>query len=298
MSTRHSAPHEVGMSSEVDCSWAGDTPHNPEIVRLVTRDRRRAGRANLPWQESFLSQVVSFVRSSLGGGELPVIVTPAGTLTATLHEEVERDHQGYETALVDLHRQIAPCLPHGNTRATLLIGVDGRKSGETLVQTALWWEHRLGIIDDAVSLKVHPAPGERLLGDALARRDDQKDPLIGRRRCIRNKTMPLVCHELAIFSGRSEAAVSDADVLNRRELLRDLAGRRSVRYVAALAHSLGMHEAGAFLNAMRKLAEDEGVTVVVAGAVSSDDDLKSVADRFAPVGPDCARVATLLVENQ
>lgn len=288
----------ASTSEMITCSrWdKGPELRDAEVVRLIARNRRHHGHTNLPWQTGFLSQVTAFLRSSLGGGDLPVIVTPAGTLTATLEHEVPFTPDGYDAAMTDLRRLIAPCLPHGNTKATVLLGADGRKSGDTSLQTALWWEHDIGLVDDTVTLKVHPAPGERLLGTALARRDDQSDPLLGRRRCIRHRVLPLVCHELAIFGGRSEAAVTDDDVIERRKLLRDLAAKPSVRYVAALAHSLGMHSAGAFLDAMKKLSADEDVTVVVSGFVH-DDDLADVAERFAPLGPHAASVATLLVEN-
>lgn len=287
----------ASASEEVKCSWWGD-PHEPEVIRLIARNRWHHGHANLPWRAGFLPQVIKFVRSQVGQGELPVIVTPAGTLTATLEEEFAFTPEGYGAAMADLLRQIEPCLPHGNTKAALLVGADGRKSGTTSVQTALWWEYEGGLLGDAVTLKVHPAPGERLLGTALARRDDQHDPLLGRHRCIRHGVLPLVCHELAIFGGRSEAAVTDEDIIERRELLRDLAVRRSVRCVAALAHSLGMGQtAGAFLDAMRRLAKDEDVTVAISGFVGEGEGLDAVAARFAPLGPRAARVATLLVEN-
>lgn len=285
----------AGVSKEaIECRWF-EAPSAPSVVRLIARERRWSGRSNLDWQGEYLSDVVAFVRESLGGGVLPVIVTPAGTLTATLEQEVTFTDEGWAAARSDLLQQIHGCLPHGNTKATLLIGVDGRKMETKSVQTAMWWEHGSGIDHDAITLKIHPASGERLLGTRLSLTVANEDPLLGRSRCIRHKIMPLVCHELAIFGGRSEAAVTDEEILDRRAELKQLVGRKDVHYVAALAHTLGMHSAGAFLDSMRKLSTDEDVTVVVSGFVE-EDNLESVARRFAPVGPEAKNVATVLVD--
>lgn len=108
----------AGVSKEaIECRWF-EAPSAPSVVRLIARERRWSGRSNLDWQGEYLSDVVAFVRESLGGGVLPVIVTPAGTLTATLEQEVTFTDEGWAAARSDLLQQIHGCLPHGNTKAT------------------------------------------------------------------------------------------------------------------------------------------------------------------------------------
>ena len=285
-------------SPHVEFRWGNEEAlHDAHLVRLIARERRWSGRSNIDWQHEYISQALAFVRRSYAGREMPVLVTPAGALTATLENELEYTPEGHAAAIQDILKQIDLCLPHGNTHATVLIGVDGRKSGVKSVQTAMWWEHGAGIVEGSIAQKLHPAEGEDLLGTRLSLDATDGDPLLGRKRCVRHWILPLVFHEIEIFGGRSEAAVTNKAIIDRRELLEKLAQSPSVRYVAVLAHSLGLHSAGAFLDGMRKLAAPESdVTVAISGFVD-EDDLSAVARRFEPTGKHANKVATLLAEN-
>jgi hypothetical protein len=151
-------------------------------------------------------------------------------------------------------------------------------------------------------VKLYPAGGERdtLLGWVLCRAAGGLSPdLSGVRRVATRAgvVLVLVCHEAALFSGRSRAVLKDElGLLLRRHFLEQARLQPAARYALLATHWLGARSGPTFRDAARYLAEEVGLTAVIT-TFAPRADLEGVARRSPVQGPRAERVATLLVED-
>lgn len=111
--------------------------------------------------------------------------------------------------------------------------------------------------------------------------------------------MILVCHEAILFSGRSQTDLKDDLAISIREgLTRGAKNEPRPRYIVVLTHwQDGRWRSGkTFAAAGAALAEETGSTVVMTMRAPKEN-LQTAAERFAVLGPNADRVATLLVED-
>lgn len=265
-----------------------------EVVRLLVDDSR--GDTHWPndvYQRNVLREVVDFL-----GPTRAVLATPAGMVTAAIPWP---DYSPASlAAALDAVRAAAVQLAPAPGDAEVLLGLDGCVPGEA---TPLQAVVRLaGTSAGQATVKLYPAGGERdtLLGWALCRAADGVPPELvqGRRASTRaGIILPLVCHEAAIFSGRSRAVLKDDLGLRvRRHFLEQAGLEPRPRFVLIATHWLGTGSGPTFRDAARYLADEMRATVVTT-TFAPRGELEEVARQFRVQGPDAERAATLLVED-
>jgi hypothetical protein len=292
------SPFAGCMPQPVRCRWlSGEDAtraDSAEVVRLLVDDAR--GDTHWPndlYQRNVIREVANFL-----GPTRAVLATPAGMVTAAIPWP---DYSPASlTAALDAMRTAAARLAPAPSNPEVLLGLDGCIPGEaTPLQTVV---RLTGRSADQAAVKLYPAGSEKdtLLGWALCRAADGVLPELiqGHRVSTRVGIMLLlVCHEAAIFSGRSRAVLKDDLGLRvRRHFLEQAAVEPRPRYALMATHWLGTASGPTFRDAARYLAEETGVTTVTTSFAPCGQ-LEDVARRFPVQGPNADRVVTLLVED-
>lgn len=307
-----------GITSGIECEWYPAKP-NPKVVQvvrlLVDLGRWAQSTPNEQYQRSFLRQITAFITSSLGAEAKVVVITPAGLFTVAIEQRPDYTSEAWEKLRPDLLKKAARSIAEGKVSMPVLIGLDGAvrpppqkpsKKPHTPVQTTVWLDPGSKPDPAAMALKIHATSKEhQLLGRGINTRvirskrgGPQMPPALDRTLAVKHGILPLICHELIAFSGRSGYRDRRRDIEAFCDHITQVAtSTRGLKFIAVASHALGPSSSGAFLNAMRKLSEKTSRTALVSAFVEAAD-LDAVAERFVATGDDSAKVATLLVRSK
>lgn len=284
--------------------WLNDLEPSPdatEIIRLVVDDDRWAlNQANAGYQSDALDEISAFIMAVFGPRQ-PVIVSPAGFITAALQRaptatqaEVDQSSRDLETALR------SQCRLGRAKQHDWLIGLDGCLPGLcTPIQTILRLAPSAAIQPQQVAIKLYPAVGEEqyLVGWRMMLSHGRVPAALGRKRWTNGtgrSLLSLVCHEAVAFSSRSLSTGKHPSRDHFRAHIRSKGGNK-LDYITVSAHWLSPSSSSAFKDGLSNLATALGATVVVS-MFSNKNMLTDAALEFSPVGGNCSgKVATLLV---
>ncbi len=253
----------------VRCRWLSgeDAVRAPtaEVVRLLVDDAR--GDTHWPndvYQRNVLREVCDFI-----GPSVAVLATPAGMVTAAIPWP-DYSPASLATSLEAVRAAAARLAPAPGD-AEVLLGLDGCVPGEATPLQAI--VPLAGTSAGPAVVKLYPAGGEKdtLLGWALCRAADAVPPDLAQARRASTRAgvvLPLVCHEAAIFSGRSRAVLKDALGLRIRRHFLEQARPGAPAAVRPDGHPLAGRRLGADVPRRRPLSGGGD------GGDRGDDDLR------------------------
>ncbi len=285
----------------VRCRWLSPVDEakapSAEIIRLIVDESR--GMITPPWPNEIynrhlIHEVVNFI-----GPTSAVMVTPAGIITTKM------DWLDPVRASVPVALEIVrDCVRHadlGSPRMALLLGVDACVPGIAVpVQAVVHLGEERSVSLTNTAIKVYPSENGCLFGWHVCEAEGELIPELLQGHIANThvgKVLVLVCHELVLFSGRSESNLTNSLGLAMRERYRQAATLNPpARYVVVPTHWQDERSGGSFINAAFELSKESGATVVLTMRAPKIS-LEAVANRFAVVGPNSDRVVTLLVED-
>lgn len=287
----------------VRCRWLSTadegSAHSAEIIRLIVDDNRGNSGShctNEVYNQRLLRDVAEFI-----GPTGAMLVTPAGLVTTCVNQ-FGPTLSGVTSAIGQLQSCVNR-LDRGAHPPPVLLGVDGCVRGQsTPLQTVVNLAEAIRLELTNTAVKMYPAGEEvgSLLGWLVIQELGCVPPELLQGHCVQ---MPgfslfvLVCHEAILFSGRSAGALRDELGIALRQCYREvLASEPKPKYIAVPTHWLDPKSSPTFLDAMNKLADETGSTVVMTTRTPRSD-LEATSHRFCVRGPNVARVATLLVED-
>ncbi|SES70904.1 hypothetical protein [Stigmatella erecta] len=303
-SQTHQGTFEGLPPSKPRLKWLNELEPNPdatELIRLVVDDDRwDLNQANASYQRYALDEVSAFVKK-LFGRRRPVIVSPAGFITASLQRapdatesEIDRSSEDLEIILKTQYR-----LSHAKQH-DWLVGLDGCLPGLcTPIQTVFRLAPSAHMQPQQVAIKLYPESGEmkHLVCWHLILAQGSIPAALSRKRWSNDtgrSFLSLVCHEAVAFSSRSLSTSKHPSRDHFRKHIKSQ-GKNKLDYITVSAHWLSPASSSAFKDGLSNLATALGATVVVS-MFSEGNMLTEAAREFAPVGGVCAeKIATLLV---
>jgi hypothetical protein len=285
----------------VRCRWLSPAHEanasTAEIIRLVVDEAR--GSSSPPWaNEVYNRRLVREIKEFVGPTKA-VLVTPAGII-ATSMDWITPDRNSLAPAVGVVQRCLDE-LDLGDSATEILLGVDGCLPGVALpLQTVVHLGAERSASLSNTAIKVYPSENGYLLGWLLCEDAGEMLPDLFQGHIAQTSAgtiLVLVCHELVLFSGRSESNLSNGLGLAIRERYRKAATTDPrPRYIVVPTHWQDARTGGSFINAASELAAESEATVVMTMRAPRAS-LATVANRFAVQGPNAPRVITLLVED-
>lgn len=285
----------------VRCRWlaSGDEARaqQAEIIRLLVDDAR--GMITPPWSNEVYNRHLIHEVTNFIGPTKAVLATPAGIITTEMARLPPIKRSLSEA--IDILDKCIRRADLGPSLTEILLGVDACIPGEVVPLQAVV---HIGLNRSATlsnfAIKVYPTENGHLFGWRICEAEGELIPELFQGHVAHTgvgKVLVLVCHELVLFSGRSESNLTNPLGLAIRKHYRQAATLDPpARYVVVPTHWQDERSGGSFLNAASELSEESGATVVLTMRAPKMS-LEAVANRFAAQGPNADRVVTLLVED-
>jgi hypothetical protein len=284
----------------VNCQWLTkqdeERAKSAQIIRLIVDDQRGDcdAWANDVYQRHFLREVQEFI-----GPTNAVLVTDAGSIKAYI-PSLPATIDGLRSGLTALGTTLSR-IDIGQME--MLLGVDGCIGGQaTHLKTVVHLRGQREVSLQNTTIKLYPTgdESESLIGWHLCHAQGRVPDELAEARRVQTSVgtiLVLVCNDAAIFSARSLSNLRDPlKLLIRRHFLDQASNEPKPAYILLATHWNSSRTGEAFRQAARYLDEKTGATVI-ATMRTTRDDLESAARRFAIIGPQAEKVATLLVTD-